>query len=53
MKVLITGGAGFLGLHLARFFSKKNYRVYLLDIADFDKKEYPKNCFFIRQILGI
>jgi nucleoside-diphosphate-sugar epimerase len=48
MKVLITGGAGFLGLHLARFFSKKNYRVYLLDIADFDKKEYPKNCFFIK-----
>lgn len=47
MKVLITGGAGFLGLHLARFFSKKKYIVYLLDIADFDKKEYPKNCHFI------
>ena len=47
MKVLITGGAGFLGLHLARFFSKKIYIVYLLDIADFDKKEYPKNCHFI------
>lgn len=47
MKILITGGAGFLGLHLARFFSKKKYIVYLLDIADFDKKEYPKNCHFI------
>lgn len=47
MKVLITGGAGFLGLHLARFFSKKKYQVYLLDIADFDKAEYPKNCQFI------
>jgi nucleoside-diphosphate-sugar epimerase len=47
MKVLITGGAGFLGLHLARFFSQKKYEVYLLDIADFDKKEYPKNCRFI------
>ena len=48
MKVLITGGAGFLGLHLARFFSKNKYEVYLLDIADFDKKEYPKNCHFIK-----
>ena len=48
MKVLITGGAGFLGLHLARFFSKKRFDVYLLDIADFDKKEYPKNCHFIK-----
>ncbi|KKP61385.1 MAG: NAD-dependent epimerase/dehydratase [Candidatus Roizmanbacteria bacterium GW2011_GWC2_34_23] len=47
MKILITGGAGFLGLHLARFFSKKKYNVYLLDIADFNKKEYPKNCHFI------
>ena len=48
MKVLITGGAGFLGLHLARFFSQKKFEVYLLDIADFDKKEYPKNCHFIK-----
>lgn len=48
MKVLITGGAGFLGLHLARFFSKNKYEIYLLDIADFDKKEYPKDCHFIK-----
>ncbi|MFA6533442.1 MAG: NAD(P)-dependent oxidoreductase [Patescibacteria group bacterium] len=48
MKVLITGGAGFLGLHLARFFSKKKFDIYLLDIADFDRKEYPKNCHFIK-----
>lgn len=48
MKVLITGGAGFLGLHLARFFSKNKYEVHLLDIADFNKKEYPKNCHFIK-----
>jgi nucleoside-diphosphate-sugar epimerase len=48
MKILVTGGAGFLGLHLARFFSKKKYQVYLLDIADFDKKEYPKNSYFIK-----
>lgn len=46
MRVLITGGAGFLGLHLAKYFSKKRFDVYLLDIADFDKNEYPKNCYF-------
>ncbi len=40
MKVLITGGAGFLGLHLAHFFKKNKYQVSLLDIAEFDKKEY-------------
>ena len=47
MKILITGGAGFLGLHLARFFYQKKYEVYLLDIADFDKREYPQQCHFI------
>ncbi len=30
-KVLITGGAGFIGLHLAEYFLKNNYKV---DIAD-------------------
>ena len=48
MKVLITGGAGFLGLHLAKFFSKKKYEVYLLDIGDFDKREYPQKCHFFK-----
>jgi nucleoside-diphosphate-sugar epimerase len=47
MKILITGGAGFLGLHLGRGADKK-YQLYLLDIADFDENEYPKNCHFIR-----
>lgn len=40
MRVLITGGAGFLGLHLARYFQKKGYNVRLLDIAAFPKEEY-------------
>jgi len=48
MKVLITGGAGFLGLHLAKYFSKKKFDVFLLDIGDFDKNEYPRNCHFIK-----
>ena len=32
-SVLITGGTGFLGVHLARFFLKKKYKVTLLDTA--------------------
>ncbi len=48
MKVLITGGAGFLGLHLAKYFSRKKSDIYLLDIVDFDKNEYPKKSHFIK-----
>jgi nucleoside-diphosphate-sugar epimerase len=31
MKVLITGGAGFIGYHLAQEWSKSGAKVYLLD----------------------
>ncbi|MBI4226314.1 NAD(P)-dependent oxidoreductase [Candidatus Roizmanbacteria bacterium] len=48
MKILITGGAGFLGLHLAKYLSKKNVNVTLADIAEIDEKEYPKSCQFFR-----
>ncbi len=38
MKVLVTGGAGFLGINLIRFLLKKEYDVVSLDVAKFD---YP------------
>ncbi len=38
-KVLITGGCGFLGCHLARKFLKLNYSVTLFDIAKLDAKD--------------
>lgn len=38
-KVLITGGSGFLGVHLARQLLKENYDVTLFDIADLDAKD--------------
>ena len=41
MKILITGGAGFLGYHLARYLDKKRYELILNDIHEFDKSEYP------------
>ncbi|MEB6274416.1 NAD-dependent epimerase/dehydratase family protein [Staphylococcus xylosus] len=31
MKILITGGAGFIGSHIAEFYFNKNYEVYILD----------------------
>jgi len=47
MKVLITGGAGFLGLHLATLFCKRKANITLVDIAPYNKKEYPKGCSLI------
>jgi nucleoside-diphosphate-sugar epimerase len=37
--VLITGGAGFLGINLCRYLLSRNYKVRTLDIAPFD---YPE-----------
>lgn len=38
MKVLVTGGAGFLGINLVRYLRERNHEVVSLDIAEFD---YP------------
>ena len=38
MKVLITGGSGFLGINIVRYLLKKNYDTRIIDIQDFD---YP------------
>lgn len=38
-SVLITGGCGFLGVHLARFFLKRKYSVILLDTAPLTAKD--------------
>ena len=39
MKVLITGGAGFLGINLVRYFYSKGHEVASLDIIKFDYKD--------------
>lgn len=38
-KVLITGGTGFLGVHLARKFLKEKYVVTLFDLAELDAED--------------
>lgn len=40
--ILITGGTGFLGVHLSRFLLKKGYTVILLDTAPLTAKELEK-----------
>lgn len=40
MRVLITGGAGFFGLHMAKRLLMEGHSVVLLDIAEFDPSEY-------------
>jgi len=49
-KVLITGGAGFLGLHLAKFFKQKKWQVSLLDIADYPSHEYDNQGFELLKV---
>lgn len=39
MQVMITGGAGFLGINLVRYFLGRNWQVASLDVAAFD---YPE-----------
>lgn len=39
-NILITGGAGFLGMHLAHYFEKTGAQVTLIDIAPFPEHEY-------------
>jgi nucleoside-diphosphate-sugar epimerase len=36
MKILITGGAGFLGINLIRMLLKNGHEIYSMDIADFN-----------------
>jgi nucleoside-diphosphate-sugar epimerase len=44
MKILVTGGAGFLGYHTVNNFYKKGVtEIDILDIADYIKEEYPES----------
>lgn len=41
-RFLITGGAGFLGINLARHLLKRGHQVTSLDLLDFDYPERPR-----------
>jgi nucleoside-diphosphate-sugar epimerase len=46
MRVLITGGAGFFGLHMATKLAAQGHRVELLDLAPYHEEEYPAGMVF-------
>ena len=55
MKILITGGAGFIGYHLAKLLTLKGYFVEITDILNIDhfdedlkKLLSKKNCNYIK-----
>src|SRR5438093_13344853 len=46
MRIVITGGAGFLGYHLAAFCAARGATLAILDVAPCDPAEYPPNTEF-------
>lgn len=48
MVILITGGVGFLGYHLAKKFSGKFEKIIIFDLAAADPKEYSSNVQFVQ-----
>ena len=42
-KLLITGGAGFLGYHLCKKLSREYDEIVIIDIDEFNKKDFDKN----------
>jgi nucleoside-diphosphate-sugar epimerase len=49
MRILVTGGAGFLGINLIRYLLNKGFQVTSLDIADFN---YSDVCAKVNVIKG-
>lgn len=47
-RILITGGTGFLGVHLARKLLRRGYQVTLYDIAELDAKDLIGKLKFIK-----
>ncbi len=45
--IAVTGGAGFLGYHVANCFADKGESCLLLDIAGIDEAEYPEGVTFV------
>ena len=46
--VLVTGGAGFLGINLFRYLHERGYDLVSLDIADFDYPDMRDKVFVVR-----
>jgi len=45
--IAVTGGAGFLGYHLANYIAQQGEACLLLDIAQFQQSDYPQDAVFV------
>jgi len=56
-KILITGGAGFIGSHIAEFLLNKNYKVGVVDLWESEEvkmfKKFPKFNFYKMNFLNL
>jgi len=43
MKLVITGGSGFVGLHICRILNLKFEKIVVIDVVPINYEEYPKN----------
>lgn len=48
MRLAVTGGCGFLGYHLCNSLSDKYEEIIIIDVVNFEEKEYPKNTRYIK-----
>ncbi len=48
MKVLVTGGSGFLGINLLRYLLGKNFQIVSLDLTDFDYPDIKEKVHIIK-----
>ena len=48
MNLVVTGGAGFLGYHICNQLGSKYDKIKIIDIADYDPSEYPKNVEYVK-----
>ena len=51
-NILITGGAGYIGSHIANYLQKKGYNIFIIDDLSTGKKsQITKIQFFKRKLI--
>ncbi|HPD19252.1 MAG TPA: NAD-dependent epimerase/dehydratase family protein, partial [Candidatus Goldiibacteriota bacterium] len=45
-NLVVTGGCGFLGIHICNRLKDKYEKILVIDIDEFNKNEYPENVIY-------